>query len=395
MPGPGAIAPRPAALAAALLAQADLERLIQLLARDHRVIAPVVRDGAVVCDEIRTAGEIAFGAVTEQAPARYRMTMPGDHAARWPTGPPATPWKRVLHPSELTIWRAVRRDGRLVFEPIDSGPPRRLALVGVRPCDLAAIGRLDAPLRDGPWPDAAYAARRRGMFVLAVQCTEPCGTCFCASMGTGPDAGPGADLVLTELDGAGPARSLLEARTTAGAAMVVALGAAEAPEDAADEAHLAVDRARARMGRALDTSQLPARLLAHFEHPRWETVAKKCLTCGNCTFACPTCFCTTVEDRLDLAGETAARLRRWDTCFSVDFSYMHGGSVRLSPRSRYRQWLTHKLATWHEQFGTSGCVGCGRCITWCPVGIDITLEAAAVADTAPRTGPTRRTGAHP
>jgi len=85
-----------------------------------------------------------------------------------------------------------------------------------------------------------------------------------------------------------------------------------------------------------------------------------------------------VEDATALAGSESERRRRWDTCFAVEFSYMYGGSVRLSTRSRYRQWLTHKLSTWHDQFGTSGCVGCGRCITWCPVGIDITVEAAAV-----------------
>ena len=100
---------------------------------------------------------------------------------------------------------------------------------------------------------------------------------------------------------------------------------------------------------------------------------------------CPTCFCTTVEDHSDLAGETAERVRSWDSCFTLDFSYVHGGSVRTETQSRYRQWMTHKLASWIDQFGTSGCVGCGRCITWCPVGIDITEEAAAIRQT-------RRTG---
>jgi len=85
-----------------------------------------------------------------------------------------------------------------------------------------------------------------------------------------------------------------------------------------------------------------------------------------------------VEDTTDLAGETAERVRRWDSCFNSRYSYIHGGNVRQSTRSRYRQWLTHKVASWHDQFGSSGCVGCGRCITWCPVGIDITEEIAAI-----------------
>jgi ferredoxin len=89
-----------------------------------------------------------------------------------------------------------------------------------------------------------------------------------------------------------------------------------------------------------------------------------------------------VTDTTDLTGAVSERTRVWDSCFTASFSYVHGGSVRATIRSRYRQWLTHKLATWFDQFGTSGCVGCGRCITWCPVGIDITEEAAAIRATA-------------
>ncbi|MBF0393567.1 MAG: 4Fe-4S dicluster domain-containing protein, partial [Alphaproteobacteria bacterium] len=114
------------------------------------------------------------------------------------------------------------------------------------------------------------------------------------------------------------------------------------------------------------------------EHPRWDEVAKRCLTCGNCTMVCPTCFCTTVDDVTDLGGTRTERVRSWDSCFTLDFSYIHGGSVRNEGSSRYRQWITHKLSSWHDQFGSSGCVGCGRCITWCPVGIDITEEVGAI-----------------
>ena len=139
-----------------------------------------------------------------------------------------------------------------------------------------------------------------------------------------------------------------------------------------------IEGAAQRMGRELDTTGLRELLQDSLEHPRWDEVAERCLTCGNCTMVCPTCFCTTVEDVTDLSGEQAERWRSWDTCFSLDHSYVHGGSVRPTGRSRYRQWLTHKLGTWWDQFGTSGCVGCGRCIAWCPVGIDITEEAEAL-----------------
>jgi Fe-S-cluster-containing hydrogenase component 2 len=131
------------------------------------------------------------------------------------------------------------------------------------------------------------------------------------------------------------------------------------------------------MGRSLEAAGLDKVLLAGLESPRWEATAARCLSCANCTMVCPTCFCTTVEDTTDLTGDHAERWRRWDSCFTLDFSYIHGGAVRRTTASRYRQWLTHKFATWFEQFGESGCVGCGRCITWCPAGIDVTEEARA------------------
>jgi formate hydrogenlyase subunit 6/NADH:ubiquinone oxidoreductase subunit I len=140
-----------------------------------------------------------------------------------------------------------------------------------------------------------------------------------------------------------------------------------------------VDRA-SRQIRHLDTAGLRDLLYENFEHPRWDNVAARCLSCANCTMVCPTCFCTTVEDVSDISGNHAERWRRWDSCFTQSFSYIHGGSVRTSAKSRYRQWMTHKLASWTDQFGTSGCVGCGRCITWCPVGIDITEEVRAIRE---------------
>jgi ferredoxin len=156
------------------------------------------------------------------------------------------------------------------------------------------------------------------------------------------------------------------------------LKAHKASAKLARQAEEAVKAAAATITRTLDTAGIRDLLYQNFEHTRWDDVAARCLSCGNCTLACPTCFCSTVEDSSDVAGQRAERWRRWDSCFVQSFSYIHGGSVRMSPRSRYRQWLTHKLASWIDQFGTSGCVGCGRCITWCPVGIDITEEVAAI-----------------
>jgi ferredoxin len=218
------------------------------------------------------------------------------------------------------------------------------------------------------------------VFVVAVNCFEPGGTCFCVSMGTGPKAEQGYDLALTELLEGGH-RFLVEAGSERGAEILAGLPhrPAEPSDHAAAEA--SVSAAAERMGRTLDAADLRDLLARNLEHPRWDEVAERCLTCGNCTLVCPTCFCTTVEDHSDLTGAEAERVRLWDSCFSVDYSYIHGGSIRPSGRSRYRQWLTHKFGTWHDQFGSSGCVGCGRCITWCPVGIDVTEELAAIRAT--------------
>jgi ferredoxin len=236
-------------------------------------------------------------------------------------------------------------------------------------------------LREGPYADAAYAARRRDAFIVAVNCGQAGGTCFCVSMQTGPKADSGFDLALTELLAGDTHEFLLEVGSEAGAELL-----AKVPHLPASHAHVAaaaavVAQTASQMGRSLDTAGIKELLQGNPNHPRWDEVAERCLTCGNCTMVCPTCFCTTVEDHNDLTGTSAERVRKWDSCFTLDFSYVHGGSVRNSNKSRYRQWMTHKLASWIDQFGTSGCVGCGRCVTWCPVGIDITAEVAAIRAT--------------
>jgi len=199
-------------------------------------------------------------------------------------------------------------------------------------------------------------------------------------MGTGPRVAPGAghDLALTEVLDGGRHWFLLEADSEQGRALAASLALREATPEELARARRVTDQAAARITRRLETDRLPQALQAQPEHPQWEDVARRCLTCANCTLACPTCFCSDVEDTSDLTGEHAERWRRWDSCFSVEFSYVHGGAVRPSPRARYRQWLTHKLSTWHDQFGSSGCVGCGRCIAWCPAGIDLVAEATAI-----------------
>ena len=354
-----------------------LDELLEVLARrGFRVVAPVVRDGAILFEERDGDAPLPVGWTDRQEAGSYRLERRADEARfGFAVGPHS--WKQFLFPARLRLWRA-RRDAadRLDFE-VEPRDERPYAFVGVRSCDLHAIATQDRVFMGGRFVDDDYASRRENAFIVAVNCFEPGGTCFCVSMGTGPRVDAGYDLALTELL-EGEHRVLVEVGTDRGADVLREL--ARRPAHAADlaAAERAVAGAAERMGRVLETADLPGLLTANPEHPRWEDVADRCLSCGNCVLVCPTCFCSTVEDHTDLAGAEAERWRTWDTCFSVDHSYIHGASVRAGTRSRYRQWLTHKLDTWHDQFGTSGCVGCGRCITWCPVAIDITAEVAAI-----------------
>ncbi|HEY0991480.1 MAG TPA: 4Fe-4S dicluster domain-containing protein [Kofleriaceae bacterium] len=368
---------------AVVVDRAGLDALLAaLIEAGHELVGPTVRDGAIVLGPLSGIDDLPSGVGDEQAPGHYRLRARGDGALFGYAAPPQS-WKRELLVPRTQLVQ-IRRTAQGVSASAPPRPERKIAFIGARACEIAAIGVQDRVLRDGPYGDADYAARREQAFVLAVHCGSPAGTCFCVSMGTGPRARGGFDLAATELvaETAGEHRFVIEVGSEAGAQVLarVARRAASAEDIAAAVA--VTESAAARMGRTMPAEGLRDALMANLEHPRWQSVADRCLGCANCTMVCPTCFCTNVEDTTDLSGEVASRSRRWDSCFTAEYAYVHGGSVRPTLRARYRQWLTHKLATWHDQFGTSGCVGCGRCITWCPVGIDVTEEATAISATA-------------
>ena len=346
-----------------------------LAAHGFRTVGPTVRDGAIVYDDIESAADLPIGWTDDQEAGRYRLERREDEARfGYAVGPHS--WKQFLLPARIQLWRARKRDDGFVVEQ-DEPDGATLALVGVRACELHGIAIQDKVLLGGTYADADYAARRKDAFIVAVNCFEPAATCFCTSMGTGPKAEAGYDLALTEILDGGH-RLLVEVGTIRGADVMADVPTRPAEPGDLAAAGAAVDGAAQKMGRHVDTTDIRDMLARNLENDRWDEVASRCLTCGNCTLVCPTCFCTSVEDHTSLAGDEAERTREWDSCYSVDYSYIHGGSIRPSGRSRYRQWLTHKFGTWYDQFGSSGCVGCGRCIAWCPVGIDVTEELAAI-----------------
>ena len=360
-----------------VIAPQAVDTLIRLLASDgYEVVGPTRRDGAIVYDRVEGLDDLPAGWTDEHAPGHYRLRERGDSALfGYVVGPHS--WKKYLFPPQETLFRLTRQaDGSFTTEPGESDAPPR-AFIGMRACELAAIGVQDRVFLGQAVQDRGYAARRRDVFMVAAHCAEPGGTCFCASMDTGPRAREGFDLALTEVIDGGQHFLVVEAGSEAGRAMFERLE----PRPASDAEQAAAERVWAeapeKMGRQMpgDAREVLNRA---FEHPRWEETAERCLSCSNCTLVCPTCFCSQVEEVPDLEGQRTERVRRWDSCFNQEHSHLVGGAHRDSVAARYRQWITHKLATWHDQFDTSGCVGCGRCITWCPVGIDITEEVTAV-----------------
>ena len=356
----------------------SLDLLLRTLAsRGYQLVGPTLRDGAIIYDAIASTADLPAGWTDEQEGGVYRLKRRQDQALfGYAVGPHS--WKKFLHPATRRLWQA-RRDEtgfHVIDEPATSASP--FAFIGVRACDLRAIQIQDRVFLEGAHIDASYEARRRDAFIVVLNCGQAGGTCFCVSMGTGPKAAAGFDLALTEVIDAERHDFVVEAGSDRGAELLRDVPLRTASMTEVERAEQIVAATATQMGRTMDATNIKELLYRNFEHPRWDDVAARCLTCGNCTMVCPTCFCTTVEDVTDLTGDHAERWQKWDSCFTMDFSYMHGGTVRSSTKSRYRQWMTHKLATWWDQFGASGCVGCGRCITWCPVAIDITEEARAI-----------------
>jgi sulfhydrogenase subunit beta (sulfur reductase) len=400
-----------------LLPKDRFDELLAILVNEgYEVLGPRIDQAAIIYGPIGGAQDLPIGWTDRQVAGSYRLEKRDDQAYfGFAVGPHS--WKKFLFPARLPLWSAHRSETGfdVVDAPIE--PPKR-ALIGVRSCELHAIAIQDRVFidREQRFTDPYYARAKERLFIVAIECEHPGGTCFCASMGTGPaisasnspgrspEPQPGSagspgrfalpmaggggdtdgssavryDLVLTELDDA----FVLRPGSPAGQAIVDRLQLALAAPAECQVARERVDAAAASMGRTLDAGNLRELLHGNQEHPRWDEVAQRCLSCTNCTLVCPTCFCSSVEEVSDLLGDNVERTRHWDSCFNPDFGRVHGGNFRPSTRGRYRQWLTHKFASWFDQFDVSGCVGCGRCITWCPVGIDVTEEISAIRATS-------------
>ncbi|MFZ1802530.1 MAG: 4Fe-4S dicluster domain-containing protein [Nitrospira sp.] len=356
-----------------ILPSAHLQRLLDTLsAKGYRIVGPIVRDGSVVWDTVRSVSDLPIGWRDQQEPGRYRLEQTGSQEVFGVVHGAQSLKQFVFAPREPLLQIERSKDGFATRPTLPQS--EKVAIIGARACDLAGLTIQDRIFLNDAYRDPYYASRREGLFVIAVNCTRALSTCFCASMETGPRAKHGFDLVLTEVDDS----LLIEAGSEAGRDLLSNLSLSTGSEQLSTEAARRIEACAQSQVRRLDHSRLPQALYDAHEHPRWDELAGRCLACTNCTMVCPTCFCHTVEETPDLSHQQSTHTRLWDSCFTQEHGYIHGKNVRPTIKDRYRMWLTHKLASWIDQFGTSGCVGCGRCITWCPVGIDVTEELSAL-----------------
>ncbi len=361
------------------VARKDLPALFDSLrANGFRILGPALGEGAIVYDELNGIDDLPKGWTDEQDGATYRLKKRDDEALfGYNVGPHA--WKKFLFPPKHRLWQAeASANGLKITE--EKQATQKYALFGVKACELKAILIQDKVFLRGEHVDPVYQARREDALLIAVNCTQAGKTCFCVSMDAGPRAESGFDLCLTEVLKEGEHYFIVEIGSEQGAEIMANVPHRNETVEAEKTIRTIAAKTAEQMGRVMDTENIQSLLQDNFDHPRWDDVASRCLTCANCTMACPTCFCSTVEDVTDITGDHAERWRQWDSCFTMDFTYMNHGHARTSAKSRYRQWMTHKLSAWLDQFGTSGCVGCGRCITWCPVAIDITEEVSAIRE---------------
>lgn len=355
----------------------EFEKLFSLLQADgYAVIGPTIKDQAFVYEELASVNDLPIGWTDEQQPGHYRIKRRDDQAYfGYNVGPHS--WKKYLFPPRRKLWESKREKGKLTFhsEPVEG---RKMAFLGVRSCEIEALFIQDKVFIEGTHVDPYYKAQREMSLVIAVNCTQAASSCFCVSMDTGPKARRGYDLSLTEVINEREHYFVVDIGTDKGKGYIQKINVSQATDEQVEKAQVGIDHAIEQMsqGKGIDTKDINKMLFRSMESPHWGDVAKRCLSCANCTLVCPTCFCSTVEEVNDLSGDHTERWKSWDSCFNADHSYLYGGSVRNDIESRYRQWLTHKLGTWIDQFGTSGCVGCGRCVTWCPVGIDLRDEVA-------------------
>lgn len=358
----------------------DLSFLFLELQKTHNIIGHKIEKDVLMLSSI-DFGDIPAGYTDRQAAGMYRLVKSDNHDIfTFSSGPDS--FKRYLNPpySEVFAYQVSKRKFNASAIKSYDNP---FAFFGMRACDRAALKFYDRVFLEGVVRDFCYETLRDNLLIIALNCLYPGDNCFCLSAGTGPEFTDGYDLLITELE----EEFLLETGSQAGSRLINSLPLISVNQKDIDEKALRIKNCKEKFKKTIIFSELPELVYRNLEHPRWSDIAERDLECGNCTQVCPTCFCTSAFYNLEFRGIaknfstlSGKKIKKWDSCFSRNFARVHGGNFRISRRARYRHWFAHKLAYSMEQFGLLGCVGCGRCITWCPAGIDITQELEALRD---------------
>lgn len=361
------------------LPHTQLQMLIDTLQKSgFSCVGPQVRDGAIVYDEINNVDQLPWGIRDYQSPGEYRLENISENKAfAFSNGAQAI--KPILFKPQEIVWKVMRdNNGKLTFQP-GNAFEKPVAIIGARACDIAGMTVQDKVFLDPKNTDSRYQSRREQLFVVAVNCIYASNNCFCVSAGTGPKVKNNFDIAMTEIDDG----FIVEIGTHRGFDIINQLQLISShlmQEKTAQENEEKAAVTQTKKIPLNNSRGLRDLLMSNLDHPRWDDVANRCLSCGNCTSVCPTCFCHSEAEKPSLDGSASEHHSEWDSCFNEGHSYFGGKVLRDDTKKQYRQWLTHKVGTWWDQFDTSGCIGCGRCVTWCPVGIDLTEELRAIVE---------------
>jgi sulfhydrogenase subunit beta (sulfur reductase) len=325
-----------------ILKKDRLPGFLERLMGERQVFAPVKKGEVILIREIDSPSQVTL---------EYR------NAKESP--------KSVFFPQREALFRYRAEKGKAeVKVPTDAGKGRVL-LFGIRPCDARGLLLLDKVFGGG-CGDPYYTDKRNGTVVVSLGCADPNPSCFCLSMGGGPCSAEGSDVLLLDLGD----RYLAEAVSEKGVALLEDKAFEESDGKSLSLAEKAKKQAEASMQPVAKKEKLEQELERLFSDPVWKDLAESCLSCGICTYLCPTCHCFDLCD--EAAGQAGERIRVWDSCqFPLFTQQASGFNPRPTVKERFRQRIMHKLSYLPKSQSMTGCVGCGRCVTECPVNLDI------------------------
>lgn len=338
-----------------LLSNQDLFNWLETLTGDFNVFGPILKKrGQTVFERIDEAKSLHLD---------YCSTM---------TAP-----RKFIYPPEQKLFKIDRDKNQI--QTLITDDERNNIIFGIHPCDMHAIFVLDKVFL-GEYKDLHYSKLRQETITVVLNCNKACDKGFCASMRTGPflKIAQDYDLQLTSMG----EYYLVESGSERGRGLIEKVkNLKEATKQDFEDKIRQEEEAIDSFTKGIDTEGLAELLMRSLDHHIYKDIAEvRCLGCTNCTMVCPTCYCYNIEDHTSLDLKTTERRRHWDSCQELNFAGVHGGNFRSSRGARLRQFVTHKLSAWVEQYGCFGCVGCGRCMAWCPTGIDLTEIAKKIQE---------------